>query len=611
MSAGFLELALRRPAAVLTSAVLVAAALVAAFSALPHGLPVSGFESRGSESERAQDELSASLGQEAGPGVLVLAKGDGLPRRVHEVAVETLASQLGATRDVASVVRTDAPRRERSSLLEVTFASVDPETRQDAAERIAEQLDPGPLTVLTGGEELTLLEGRDEARDEAVRFALPALLVGSLLLLVAVGWRMTLVAALSATLGALGGLGTAELADELTDVSVLGVAPALVVALALAIEGTALHAIHCRWELAAGSSPGQATRRAVAAARRPLTLATLAAAAVLAAAAILPTGYGRAIAITGGASALLTGAAVLLLAPAALAAFGWTLAAPRRRHGGRVGRAPWLDIPIGLLAALALLLPLRDARTAAFDAGGLPAASEPARAERAIGREFGPGRAAPALVAEAGGARVKRVRLDDPWGSRAAMDAVRGLRTENEAPVGGPTARALDAPARTLDELPLAGGAALAALVLLLAIGARSVRGVGLALLAPLAAGGAAGLTMLVFGEGRLADALDYASQDGINLAALVSACAALVAIGAARGGLIAGGGAGPAAGPRLPAMPAALLASAALVPAGAALLAADTLPLKEFGFALAAGALLDFVLIRLLVAPRLGARWR
>jgi uncharacterized membrane protein YdfJ with MMPL/SSD domain len=296
-----------------------------------------------------------------------------------------------------------------------------------------------------------------------------------------------------------------------------------------------------------------------------------------------------------------------------------------------VGRWPWLAVPAGIIAALAIGLPSLDARTAAFDTTYLPDSAESARTERAIDGDFGPGRAAPAVLAVPSGSlgsytrelerlpgvvavSVERERglqtrlvsayLGDPAGSRAAMDTVRGiraLRTPHPVGVGGVTARALDGPDRTLDRLPLAGGIALGLVVVLLVVGAWSWRGAALALLAPLAAVAAAGVAIFVFSDGRLTGMLDYRSREGVDLAVLVCACSVLFAIAAARSALAAGRPKQPAAGPRFPAAPAALVSTAAIAAGAAGLLASDLLTVKEFGLTLGAGVVLDLVLVRLL----------
>jgi RND superfamily putative drug exporter len=623
---GLVELVLRRPGAVLMAAVTVTVGLLAALSALPHGLPASGFEVDGSESQRAENTLVRTLGHEPEPGLLILAQGQDLTDRVFEVGLGTVRSQLRANPEVATV-QTTRSGAGRKVLFEVFFRDLEVDQRQWASDEITESLDPGPLTIVIGGQERALLEGRDEARDDGVALGLTGLVLGALLLLPAVGWRF----ALTAALGALAALGTAELVNLGPDVSIVSVPPAVVIAVVLALEGTVLQCVQYRWELAAGSSPARSVRRAVDASRRPIVLAALAATVVFGAAALLPMGYGPSIDIAGGAAALLTGITVLLVIPAGLGLFGWSLVRPRRSHGGWVGGRPWLTVPFGILAVLAVAIPLRDAQTVAFDSTYLPASSEPVRAERAIDREFGPGRSAPVVIAarpqavrtfarevesvpgvagvSVGGgqgaeSRLVAAHLEDPPGSRAAaatVERIRHLPLSAPLGVGGLTARAVDGPDETLDRLPLAGIVALGAVIVLLVLGSGSWRGAALGLLSPLGAGAAAGAALFVFADGRLSSLLGYTPRDGIQLAVLITGCAALFAVGAARSALAAGRPHGPAAGPRFPAAPAALLSTAALVAGSAGLVVSDLLTVKEFGLVIGVGALVDLLLVRLL----------
>jgi putative drug exporter of the RND superfamily len=213
-------------------------------------------------------------------------------------------------------------------------------------------------------------------------------------------------------------------------------------------------------------------------------------------------------------------------------------------------------------------------------------------------------------------------------GSLGAADAVERIRA-TAAPlsdtVGGRDAEALDADRELPEHLAIAGSAAALFLAVLLFAVARwrspgawspALQAAPLALASLLPAAATAGLTVLVFQDGRLTGLLGYTPQGGPVLAAVIAAICALAAIGAARTlhyatalaeerdvGFRARAIVPLAASRTLPGAAAATVVAAAatLVLAGAGLVAA-----KQFGTAVAAGLVLDLVLVRALLAPGL-----
>lgn len=168
-------------------------------------------------------------------------------------------------------------------------------------------------------------------------------------------------------------------------------------------------------------------------------------------------------------------------------------------------------------------------------------------------------------------------------------------------------------------ELPLA--AAIAAALLAAAIGVATRRpGALLAVpfaLLPAAAG--LGACVYVLDQGHLAGVIGTSGRGLLDTAAVAAAAAALVAIGAARAaialhavrterhlGVDARGAAELAAGLVLPGAAAATLTGAAI---SAALVGSDLAVAREFGLAVAAGLLVDLVLVRVPLLTSL-ARW-
>jgi uncharacterized membrane protein YdfJ with MMPL/SSD domain len=241
----------------------------------------------------------------------------------------------------------------------------------------------------------------------------------------------------------------------------------------------------------------------------------------------------------------------------------------------------WLRTAIGCLLAIAILVgaavPARDGDSRPFAPTDLPEGSEPRRA---------------ATTYAALSPRERQARA--------------------EADGGG----------SLFDELPPAAALAVALSALALMVATRTPRGAGLAIAAPLPAAAAAGLLVLVFQEGHLASAIGQERQEALDTGALACALAALAAVGAAR----CAGAAAVARGQRRLGMPPdaaaetsapvtlpATTAATVIVALGAGVMAgSDLIAAREFGLAVAAGLLLDLLLVRvpfLAAAARWGGR--
>jgi RND superfamily putative drug exporter len=135
------------------------------------------------------------------------------------------------------------------------------------------------------------------------------------------------------------------------------------------------------------------------------------------------------------------------------------------------------------------------------------------------------------------------------------------------------------------------------------------------ALASGLPAAAAAGLLVLVFQDGRFQGLLDYSPSGGIFLAALAAAVALVGSACAARWVVLLASVRrvprlasqtlrGPVDGPA--AALGALLTTLVGAAAGIALVFSSLLYVKELGLGVALGLALDFVLVRLLLAPAL-----
>jgi RND superfamily putative drug exporter len=648
-----------------------AVGLLVAFGIVAYGAPqrlgIAGPESTGSESERAESELTTALGREPEPGMQIVTRGR-VPAtsRVYEVALDALTSQAKADSAVAAVRRGPVSDDKTSTVLEVYFRSDDPGAQQRTVERLRDKLDPGILTALVGGEDAVLLDARLGLGEELAGLELLALPLTILVLVLAAGLRRAAAPLIAAAIAILGSIALMRLAAGLVDLSALGAVVAAAVGLTLGIE-LPLSLIAGFRDRDAGMEPAAISKAVLTGPRgRAIAGAAVAAAAAALALLAIPEPAARSAAVGGALAALLAGVAAIIVTPSVLVL---TLAGPaqppdeadeRSRPGIPIRLSGWIGgrvlaavvvalvVVAGLVAAAS---PLRDGETIALGATGLPADAEARRADARITADLGrpaatrltaalpgpfdrrrveelrreltrtsgvgtaakPQRPSPELTAIGAGLEARR-------GSLVARDAVREVRAVTGpagAEVTGVDAAALDADERLFERLPIAAAiAVLAVAILLFAFVRRPFLAVGLGLSALLPAAAAAGLLTLVFDDGLLTGPLDYEPQGAAHLDALLAVVAGVGAVSAGRTAFDAttlaaerrardpSGAPLRAASLTLPSAGAATLIAAA---AAGVLVGSDLVPAKEVGAGLAAGLVLDLVALRLLAAPALG----
>ena len=120
-------------------------------------------------------------------------------------------------------------------------------------------------------------------------------------------------------------------------------------------------------------------------------------------------------------------------------------------------------------------------------------------------------------------------------GQQAARE-LRALPSPSPAQVGGQPADLLDAAARIGEDLPRVGLLILALTALLWGLLFRSLYGAALALTSALAPLAGLAAMVVVFGDGRFSDLLDYAPSGAPHLQAYVIVAAVLLALGLSRG---------------------------------------------------------------------------
>jgi RND superfamily putative drug exporter len=573
--AALADLAMRRPGALLVGNLAVLAAAVVLAAGAPGRLGIGAPTVKGEGGERAD---------------LVVATRGSMPVRSgpYRVALGVISSQLRSDPEVASVRSGPVSDDRRSTSLVVTMASGDEAGRQRAVERIEQAIDPGPLRVSFGGQVATLLEARDQLGNDLWKAGLLAAVVALGFGALALGPPLAIAPLLCAATAIAGSLAGLRLVGGLADISLLGIAPAAVLGLALGVEAPCLLVARFRDE--AASVPGdQATRAALAAAGGaavPIALAALGAAA-----GILFTTFDQApsmVLACGLAAALALGSA-LTCVPALLALSRYRTTA----SGGRRVGEPWLARGPGasarylarspasaglaaiLVSALMIVaaLPLVQGESRPFSAADLPSRSEAAKA------------------------------------SAVAADVAPAVSGEVKASAGETT---------LFGRLPLAAAVSAAAIALVVAV-AVSPRVVPVALVSLLPAAAACGLCVLLFQEGHLAGAIGQRGQGALETGAVASILTALVAISAARAITATRAarseralGLGPALVAETAAaftVPAAIVASAVTAVATAWLAGSGVYPAREFGLAVAAGVLIDLVLLRVPLLAAL-AHW-
>jgi uncharacterized membrane protein YdfJ with MMPL/SSD domain len=590
--AALADLALRRPWALLAANLAVLAAAVLVALGAPDRLGIGSLRLDEGAGRAPPDFVIATTGKEP------------VHSAVYRVALRVISSQVRSDPQVDTVRQGPVSRNGRSTSLIVALRGGDEGERQQAAQRLEEDIDPGPLRVDYGGEVATLLEARHNLEGDLWRLELLAVPLTALVLGGILGVRLDLAPMISAATAIAGALAGLRLIGGFADLSLLGIAPAAVLGLALGVEVPCLMVSRFGDEVSLTSRFSstwqrealQATIAAGARVATPLGLAAVGATAGLLATSL---DQGPSMVIACALAVALAIASALVSVPPLLVlrhrVAGEGVEVPRelRTSGGPRALGRWLArsrlrTGIALLVAIAALVaaasPAWHGRTHPFSAFDLPAGSE--------------ARTAAALVGGAGG------KSD---GGRRSPD--RGADVSDDQSL--------------FPKLPVAAAVSVGALLLVLLVAFRSAWLVPVAVVTLLPAAAAAGLCVLLFQDGHLAGTINQQRQGSLETGALASLLAALAALSAARAVAVIeavrakrslahwltmepGKAAEAAAFLTMPAAVAATLIAAA---AAGVLAGSDLYSAREFGLAVAAGLLLDLVLLRL---PLLAAlvRW-
>jgi uncharacterized membrane protein YdfJ with MMPL/SSD domain len=664
------SVATRAPRAILVAIVVVTVALGVWASMVPERLGLGGEAPSGSQSAEVADDIAAELGYEASAAyVVLLSAEEPITSPASRVSIETVRSQIESIDGVGGLVE-GAPSEDSSS----TTLGVHMETGAssaeiaDAGETIADDLDPGGLSVGVSGPAAVGEGARDTVLDEAPALVLLALPLLLLILAGALGVRAAFATLLAAVVAIVASVAIVGIVDLIVTVDAIALAAAIPLAAVLGAESAATLLSRYREESATLGAGSEALEYSLHVVLRGAGIALFSAALIGLALFAVPIDWLRSLgagivvaALLAPLAAIKTMAATIGLKPEAHTGEALPLVA----EGGTPEKASWLFrlllslgrgrarglvalIPLLVVAALAL--PLRDdAEAVGLNGYELPSDSAAAEASDQLAVAFGPGAGSPLTVVTEGPAEAPTVTLlrdaisqkpgvatvglgvtagsmatfevetDSVPGSldsQTTTEEVRAVPSPSPQKVGGGDAVLVDSADRLSDDLPLVALIALLGTAALWSFLFRSAFGPLLALAAAIAPLAGLAAVQAVFGEGRLTDLLDYAPTGGIHLETYAVVGATLLAIGLARGAqlatalreerLLGGGVAGSLA--RAGVLTASPAATASVL--GIALvgvwLGSDLLPAQEIGLGLAVGLLADLLLVRLLIAPAL-----
>ncbi|MGH2955218.1 MAG: hypothetical protein ACRDK9_14630 [Solirubrobacterales bacterium] len=543
MLARIADLAPRRPWAFLAGTVVALATGV--------GVSLGATDELGVGSTRLADPPPRPVPATAELAVVLGGNGAGADSRVFRVAEGVVRAQVVADPAIEGVKRVG---RGREVVLVARFAE-DASTadRQQAASRLEESIDPGPLRAGVEGEVARLLDARRKLTGDLWRSELLVLPLALLIVAAAASPLRAPAPALCAALAVCGSLALLRLAGTVADVSLLGFGAAAAVGLVLGLEIPLMLLRRHDDELALADDPTAMRRTVVEGGRAAIWIAVAAALAPLAGL-VTPLEQAGSLALGCALAAGLAAAAAIVVVPAWLAAL-----ARMGRRGEPLERSLGGSSPV--------------ARIAASSVGTVAALVVALAALAAL--------ASPLLEA-----------VSAPFAAHTG--AVLAIRHDQDS---------------LFPELPVP--AAIAA-GLCAAVAVAATRRPPLALagpLPPLVAAAGLGACSFVFERGNLVDALGLERQESLATGAVAIAACALVSVAAGRsaGALVAIrderrlelSGSEVAEHAATLTLAPALAATLVGAIAAAAMVTTDLYPARELGFALAAGLLFDLILVR------------
>jgi uncharacterized membrane protein YdfJ with MMPL/SSD domain len=641
----------------------------------PERLELGNGSLAGSESEEAAERLGDELGFEPRAAYVLLVEADpALADDTVAVALRALRSQIEGIERVGRAGKAAKAPSGELAIAVYLEQGADTEGTLEVGQALREDLDPGPLTVMVAGEAAVSESARAELTGEVLGLELVVVPFVFFVLAVALGLRLAFAVLLGALLSVAAALTVLSASAGIFTLQVAAVPVAAAVAFTAAVALAAALARRNDEEAASIGAGADALGCSLAIVLRGALAAALAAAILLGAALVIEFGVVASIA-AGAAIATIVAPLALLPAGAAIAAasrepattlplVGSDPKAPlpaeapgafKRAVGVARTRRRALLATLTAAGALLLALPLIGVDGVGIDATDLGEGEEARSAEEVLGSSFAAGATAPLVAVTEGPAdsaeiadqrdaatELAGVAEVTPAGNAAALarftvitdSAPRSLEAQRTAQrfrdldlagapeLTGPGAELADAGSRLDSRLALAGAGALVAVMLLWALLLGRALGAALALAATLGPLAGAGIVAWVFSEGALEGLVGYEPAGApdllsplIVLAILLPVCLTTAAQQAAalrEERLLGGGAIGAVARSVALTGPAALTASACGLAIAIVWLGSELTVAREIALGVAAGLLVEALIVRALVAPGLARLlWR
>jgi RND superfamily putative drug exporter len=663
--------------------VIVAAVFFAISAALGAGvadrLDPFGVDDPATESVIAEQRLEDAGFRET--SVVVLVESVDPRAREGRERIAAITRKLEHDPDVASVTsflstgaRDFISRDGDATYLAVALTPTDDRSRQNAAERIADEL-ASEQGVTVGGSALAERQVNTQVERDlrtAELYAFPLLFLLSLLF-----FRSLVAALLPLLVGVLAIVGTfltLRVASEFSSISIFALNVATALGLGLAIDYSLFIVSRYREEIARTGPGLEAMRRTLATAGRTVVFSALTVAGALASLLLFPQRFLYSMGIAGFFVALIAAAIALTVLPAILAMLGHRINALAPRFLARraerdarpaqegfwyrlaqfVMRFPGRTAAGAAALLIALGLPFLGVQFTFVDAQVLPESASAHQVDDTLRADFPPNRDTPiTLAVDGGAAEAARVagaaaRLPGVAAARPPIEVSDGTHAVNvisaaaplsdesqnlvhdlralddEILVTGTTAHYLDLQTSLGDHLPLALGIVVALTVaLLFAMSGSLVLPLMQIVMNALGLSAMFGILVLVFQDGRLEGLLGYTSQGGLEAPQLLLLFATIFGLSTDYGVFLVsrikeardGGHSDSEAVAVGLERTGRIVTAAALLFAVAfgAFLTSQIVITKELGLASAVGVLIDATIVRALLVPalmRLLGRW-
>ena len=443
-------------------------------------LKPAGFTDSASESERATAHLSAGLGYDPNPGIVLLVRSRGGGRldirsRAVRREVDRISDALASAKHVGRVVNPLEDRRQGRSLiakdgrslvllghLSTKDAEADGgEAAEDAGRRVrSNTLDVGQAGFATSFDEVN-----DQTREDLTTAELIAFPLLAVLLLIV--FRALVAAAIPLVIGVISILGmllALRGMAALVDTSLFAQNIATGLSLGLAIDYGLLLVSRYREELERLGPTREAHRRTVATAGRTVLFSGFTVAAALAGLVVFPQRFLYSIAIAGAAAAIISALVAVFVVPSLLALLGTRINALAIRRGPAVSdeSGGWHRLaravmrrPVAVAVGSSVLLlavaaPLVSTDLTGPNTEGMPRGLPSYDATQRIEASYGRGIAQAITVTvegEASAAQLDRLqrriaRIDGVAGGTPFLRASQRTAYANFAPEGPPLAPA-------------------------------------------------------------------------------------------------------------------------------------------------------------------------